>query len=83
MLDVLVEKLGRGCSNCAHLRGEAVLSQMCRVEGGGWGCTGCLYNSRYSTHVRRHVESQHMEGLDLTCEYCGKIFSVTDQDPGF
>jgi len=72
MLDVLVEKVGRGGSNSAHLPvREAVESQMCRVEGGGWECLVCRYNSKYSTHVRRHVESQHMEGLDLTCEYCG------------
>jgi len=62
-MNVLVEKVERGgCgSNSAHLPvREAVESQMCRVVG-GWECIVCRYTSKYTTDVRRHVESKHIE----------------------
>ena len=45
---------------------------MSRVVG-GWECAVCRYTSKYTTDVRRHIESKHVEGLDLYCEFCGYL----------
>jgi hypothetical protein len=46
---------------------------MCRVLG-GWECLSCGYSSKYTTDVRRHIESKHVEGLvDLACTICGHL----------
>jgi len=45
-----------------------VESKMVRVTG-GWECRDCTYMSKYTTDVRRHIESRHFRGHH-TCELC-------------
>lgn len=52
---------------------EAVERQMIRVVG-GWSCAVCRYTSKYTTDVRRHIESRHLAGMNhLECRYCGHM----------
>jgi hypothetical protein len=62
-----------GAGLCCLVR-EAVESQMSRVPG-GWQCAVCFYTSKYTTDVRRHIESKHVGGMDLVCQFCGYMAS--------
>lgn len=45
---------------------------------GGWSCTECLYSSKYTTDVRRHIESKHMQEFK-SCEACAIEFPSFNQ----
>ena len=37
----------------------------------GWCCTDCDYVTNNSGHLRRHIESQHLDYF-YSCDICGK-----------
>ena len=38
-------------------------------------CNMCEYSTLQPSHIRRHVNTVHMHGMDtFTCQHCGKIF---------
>ena len=42
-------------------------------QNGFWACLHCAYTSKQRGHLREHVE-KHIEGLEYSCQHCGKIF---------
>jgi len=42
---------------------------------GGWSCMDCMYSSKYTTDVRRHIESKHMSDF-LFCALCDITFDT-------
>ena len=51
---------------------KVVEGKMVRIAG-GWSCKECLYTSKYTTDVRRHVESKHMHHFS-NCDLCSVHF---------
>ena len=41
-------------------------------QNGIWACLQCAYTSKQRGHLREHVE-KHIEGLEYSCNHCGKI----------
>ena len=41
-------------------------------QNGVWACLQCAYTSKQRGHLREHVE-KHIEGLEYSCNHCGKI----------
>ena len=41
-------------------------------QNGVWVCLKCAYTSKQRGHLREHVE-KHIEGLEYSCNHCGKI----------
>ena len=54
-----------------------VESKMLKLVG-GWSCADCLYSSKYTTDVRRHIESKHMQDYN-GCAVCNLVFDHFNQ----
>ena len=53
---------------------EKIKSLMDRMEG-LWSCKMCQYTAKYITHMKRHIEGRHIDGLSYPCGMCGNTFS--------
>ena len=45
-----------------------------RSEDGLFYCTVCRQSAKQKIHVKNHVEAKHLEGIEIPCPICGKIF---------
>ena len=52
-------------------------SEMCEKVNGIYTCKVCQKTARDRNSLGHHIES-HIEGITLTCEYCGKMFRTRD-----
>ena len=57
---------------------EQVNAKMTRIPG-GWQCTECPMNSKYTTTVKRHIESKHLSHVNHYCSICEVSFTTSDK----
>ena len=50
-----------------------ILQQIVRTTEGN-KCGFCDYTSKYSSHLKEHIES-HFKGLSFACKFCSNNFS--------
>jgi len=50
----------------------AIGGRMTRLQGGLFGCTDCVYTSKYGKDLRRHIEAKHMSSISWQCDICSK-----------
>ena len=57
---------------------EMLSNSMVKIEG-GFSCTNCdkqTFGSKNGrSHMKRHIESKHIAGLEFNCHNCGQKFS--------
>ena len=57
---------------------EMLSNSMVKIEG-GYSCTNCdkqTFGSKNGrSHMKRHIESKHITGLEFNCHNCGQKFS--------
>ena len=51
---------------------------MQEVPGYGTSCTLCSYTSKHKDHVRRHIQSRHLQSFDYLCPICGQAFATSN-----
>lgn len=48
------------------------------TRGTAWNCKVCGMEDKYSSHLKNHIEAQHITGISHTCNICGKSSSTRD-----
>jgi CRISPR/Cas system CMR-associated protein Cmr3 (group 5 of RAMP superfamily) len=52
---------------------EKIETMMERSEG-TWKCKLCERSVKLKSHIKSHIEANHIEGISLPCNMCGKQF---------
>ena len=50
-----------------------------RSEDGLFYCNMCGKSAKQKIVVKNHIEAKHLEGVEIPCPICGKIFRSRDQ----
>ena len=52
---------------------ESIASMLVKCSSGVWKCNVCLFESKYSTNVRNHIEANHVASAGYSCHVCQKF----------
>ena len=71
---VLAESTVKAKTNNADLD-ETINSMMERLETGGYSCNVCgKIELKFTSNMRKHIESMHVTGVAHPCGHCGKSY---------
>ena len=57
-----------------HNLDEMVNQHVARREDGLFLCKLCAKTAKQKIHIKNHIEARHLEGIEIPCPICGKIF---------
>ena len=57
-----------------HNLDEKVNQYVERREDGLFICNLCGKSAKQKIHIKNHIEAKHLEGIEIPCPICGKIF---------
>ena len=71
---VLAESTVKAKTNNAELD-ETINSMIERLETGGYSCNVCgKIEPKFTSNLKRHIESMHVTGVSHPCGHCGKSY---------